>query len=139
MENIKHIIKVIRFDDDNVASMLESLLANSLPHSNDEAIDHLYHPILRELWVNYFSVLEQAKLQKLFAVLINSPQPTTLLSISHATGLPLDYIEDGSKTIIGALQRSGLIVQDQDEQTVSLFRVHPSLEDFLTKPPRCEI
>ncbi len=101
---------LLELDDVNAVFMLESLLANSLPRSNDEAIDHLYHPILRELWIQYFLVLEQAKLQKLFGVLIKSPdipQPIALLSISLATGLPLDYSQAGSRTIIGALQRIG--------------------------------
>lgn len=118
-------------EDDDVSLFITLLLSSALPLSNNEAMDQLYHTVFK-----VFFRLELGA-QHLFDVMIQSPKPVPLSYLRRVACIPWESAKQGA--IVDIARNLGLIINvDQDEQGELSFGVHPSLEDFLTNPRRCQ-
>ncbi|KAH9477829.1 hypothetical protein JR316_0010061 [Psilocybe cubensis] len=122
---------VLACNEVDIIEFLSLLLSAPSPLSNNEAMDQLYHAIFK-----VFFRLELGA-QHLFDVMIQSPKPLPLSYLRRMACIPWD--PTNKVNIVDTTKALGLIIEiDRPEKGESLYGIHPSLEDFLTNPRRCE-
>ncbi|PPQ93771.1 hypothetical protein CVT25_008150 [Psilocybe cyanescens] len=127
---------VLACEDDDVFHFFAFLLSRTVPLSNDEAMDHLYHTIFKIFFLTELGTRKffQLSAWKLLNVMIQSPRPMLLSHLRRITYIPYESSKQGLLAVDTARNLGLIIDVKRDELAASLFALHPSFLDFLTNP-----